>query len=248
MTKKQGLDKAGFGWLRLYATALVFPAGCFNVTPKFYSGNFIFIKNVNTGEVLPLALRGVYHKTGAVLGSAGYTDEDGSFEAVYREDDDAFYGHASENNYVSPVARTFKKSEWRAVFREGDGAVGLHIPRGADLSPESVEEGFKLSMELTKKHYPEFNARAIHCVSWMLDPNLADMLGEESKIIKFLNRFTKHPVKNNGEGVFTFVFPGKPEDLTELPENTSLQRKLKKRYLDGKFIHLFGGIVSDFVD
>ena len=246
MTKKQGLDKAGFGWLRLYATALVFPAGCFNVTPKFYSGNFIFIKNINTGEVLPLALRGIYHRSGNVLGAAGYTDDEGSFEVSFSENGDAFYAHAAIDNRVSPIARMYKKSEWHAVLREGDGTVGIHIPRGTDLSPESVEAGFRLAMKLTQERYPEFNVKAIHCFSWMLDPTLADMLGAESKITKFLSRFVKHPRMSDGSGIFTFVFPGKPDSLEELPEGTSLQMKLKAHYLSGGFIHPFGGIVPEF--
>ena len=248
MTKKQGLDKAGFGWLRLYATALVFPAGCFNITPKYYKDNFMYIKNVDTGEVLPLALRGVYHKSGNVLGAAGYTDEEGSFEVTFSEDGEAFYAHASVDNRVSPVAKTYKKSEWRAVLREGEGVVGIHIPRGADLSPASVEESFRLAMKLTRERYPEFNAKAIQCFSWMLDPTLADMLGAESKITKFLSRFVKHPRKSDGSGIFTFVFPGKPDSLEELPEKTSLHRKLKAHYLSGGFIHPFGGIVPEFCE
>ena len=231
MTKKQGLDKA-----------------CFNITPKYYKDNFMYIKNVDTGEVLPLALRGAYHRSGNVLGAAGYTDEEGSFEVTFSEDGEAFYAHASVDNRVSPVAKTYKKSEWRAVLREGEGVVGIHIPRGADLSPESVEEGFRLAMKLTRERYPEFNAKAIQCFSWMLDPTLAEMLGAESKITKFLSRFVKHPRKSDGSGIFTFVFPGKPDSLEELPEKTSLQRKLKAHYLSGGFIHPFGGIVPEFCE
>jgi hypothetical protein len=183
-----------------------------------------------------------------VLGAAGFTVEEGSFEAIFRENEEEFYGHPAIKSYVAREAMSFKKTAWRAVLREGDGVVGIHIPRGADLSPESVEEGFKLSMALTKERYPEFNARAIHCFSWMLDPTLADMLGEGSKITKFLSRFSKHPRKSDGSGIFTFVFPGSPDDLSLLPETTSLQRKLKKLYLDGGFIHPFGGIVPEFTD
>jgi hypothetical protein len=183
-----------------------------------------------------------------VLGTAGYTDEEGSFEVTFSEDGEAFYAHASIDNQVSPVAKTYKKSEWRAVLREGEGVVGIHIPRGADLSPESVEEGFRLAMKLTRERYPEFNVKAIHCFSWMLDPTLAEMLGAESKITKFLSRFSKHPRMSDGSGIFTFVFPGSPDDLSLLPETTSLQRKLKKLYLDGGFIHPFGGIVPEFTD
>ena len=46
-----------------------------------------------------------------------------------------------------------------------------------------------------------------------------------------------------GSAVFSFVFVRKPENLQDLPEDTSLQRKLKKLYLDGDCIHTYSGAI-----
>ena len=245
INKKQGLDSAAFGWLRLYAMANVFPAGCFNITPKYYSDYAIFLKNVNTGMVVALATQGVFHKSGAPLGAAGLTSADVSFEVIFTEDDEAFFGHPATESYISPEPKRFSKSEWQVFLRSGDAICGLHIPRGANLSDKSVEESLALSMKIMRERYPEFDAKAIYCFSWMIDPEIKELLGDESKLSKFGSRFVRFPKKCDGSSVFTFVFPGKPESFESLPEDTTLQRKLKALYIDGGFIRLFGGVIPN---
>jgi hypothetical protein len=41
--------------------------------------------------------------------------------------------------------------------------------------------------------------------------------------------------------VFNFVFPGYGDDFSKLPEDTSLQRKIKAMYLSGKYIYEYAG-------
>ena len=72
---------------------------------------------------------------------------------------------------------------------------------------------------------------------------LADILGPESKIVQYGNRFVRYPVMSAGREVFSFVFPPNITDLNELPENTRLERGLKKLYLSGGYIHAFYGVI-----
>lgn len=245
LNEKRGLDSYAFGWLSLYTHAVIFPAGIFNITPKTLVFKVIVLKNKLSGETAILKTDENFHRTGSVLGSAGYTDTDGSFTAEFAETEDAFWGHRMVNSMASPTRAVYKKSEWEAILRYGDGVVGIHIPRGADMSPNKIRESFRLAFRLAKERYSEFNPKMIVCASWMLDPKLAELLGEGSKITGFLNCFEKFPVKSDGSAVFSFVFPKAFDNYEDLPEDTSLQRKLKKLYIDGGFIHPFGGIVTD---
>lgn len=77
----------------------------------------------------------------------------------------------------------------------------------------------------------------------MLDPQIGELLGNDSNIAKFGNRYHRMNIKNEGTDAITFVFNvnGKKytlDDLDELPENTRLERALKKHYLDGKAIYM----------
>ena len=62
-------------------------------------------------------------------------------------------------------------------------------------------------------------------------------------IKRFSDRFIKYPIKSGGKELFPFAFPGNFESYEKLPENTSLQRKLKKLYIDGGVIHAHAGFV-----
>ena len=246
ITKKQGLDPAGFSWLRLYCVAEVFPAGIFNVTPRRLSDGILVLKS-DTGDVRLVVTRGVYHRSGAVLGCAGYTDMNGSFEASFEQTDEYIIAHESKGSFISPEKTRFDKKKWSVILRDGDGLAGIHIPRGADISPEKVEEGFRLALRLTIERYPEFEAKAVYCASWMLDPRLSALVGEGSRLALFMSNFLKFPKKSDGSAVFTFVFSGRPESLDDLPEDTSLRRKVKALYKSGGFIHPFGGIVPKMI-
>ena len=139
----------------------------------------------------------------------------------------------------------YKKCDWDILLKEGDGFAGVHIPRGADLTDEKITESFKIALEKTKKHYPDFSAKTVCCSSWMLDPSLVEILGEKSKIAGFVRRFLKYPMKSNEKSIFGFVFPKIFDSYTSLPEDTTLRRKLKERYLRGEYIHTFSGVVPD---
>ena len=55
--------------------------------------------------------------------------------------------------------------------------------------------------------------------------------------------FLKYPQCSGGQGIFGYVFPKKYENIESLPEDTSLQRKLKQLYLDGGYIYDYAGFI-----
>ena len=244
-SQKQGVDAAGFNWMRIYALAEIFPAGIFNITPKRFGDNAIVLKNKSTGELAVLMKNTEFHHKGMVLGSAGFENSERAFSADYLETDDAYFGRVIKNSLATQEIGEYKKCEWEVLLDAGDGFAGVHIPRGADLTSEKITESFKLALEKTRKHYPDFSAKAVCCASWMLDPSLEEILGERSKITGFIRRFVKYPMKSSETSIFGFVFPKIFDSYATLPEDTSLRRKLKERYLRGEYIHTFSGVVPD---
>ena len=95
-----------------------------------------------------------------------------------------------------------------------------------------------------KQYYPDFKYKAFYCGSWLLDPQLEEMLGAQSNIAKFGRRFSRLTARSGGNAVFGFVFlkPNPAEViLDELPENTRLERALKAHYKSGKAIYELQG-------
>lgn len=244
-TDKDGrFSNGSYNWLRHYTSAALFNAGLFSVTPRLIDAPILILKNT-TGDYKIMMTAGKYHKSGKVFGSAGCLDEDGSFVAEFSDDGESYTGHEVVDSCVSKDVITLKKSEWRVIAKQWDWMVGLHIPRGADLSEESMTKGFKDAMAKTLKHYSDLSPKVVHTSTWLLSPTLAELCGYKGGITRFQNRFIKYPIKSGGKELFGFAFPSGIEKYEDLPEETSLQRKLKALYISGGFSLAHAGFVPE---
>jgi len=135
----------------------------------------------------------------------------------------------------------FKYPSYQAQFGASAGFVDLHIP-GADngLQDGDVESSLSMAAEKLPGYFPELRGKQIvYCVSsWLLSPQLKQMLKPDSNILKFQNRFH---ITNYYEGtgsflsnVFQITAPIQTVDLAALPEDTHLRREVKKRLLAGE--------------
>ncbi len=242
---KQGLDLKGYRWLLNYVKGTIYSAGIFGVTPHTYSGHAIVLKNKSTGKYALVLAGGRYNLSGMAIGSAGCEDERGVFTPEFKETDTSYLACPTVSSKASPKVVEYKKSEWEIFLKNGDGVAGIHIPTGTKLTPENIEEGFKAVLARTRFAFPELNVKCIDCTSWLLDPTLARILDESSKIVGFQNRFLKYPTVSDGKSIFGHVFPNIFDSYQDLPEDTSLRRKLKEMYVNGKYIYDFSGFVLE---
>ena len=234
-------------WFQLAIDAKLFRIGRLEIEldTKFTKKATVF-ENAR-GEIVTLACNAVMHRDGIELGTKNYEDADGSWEAVIDETDDAWVGHCyDERGFAKKEKTVLKKSEWKKIISPRDTVLGLHIPVGVKLTDEGISEDFKNIKRFLNEYFPSFEYKGFVCHSWLMDTQLLDMLGEETNISKFNKRFLKIGYRGQGQGVFMFVFNiGKPKNviLEKLPERTTLERKLKKHYLDGKAIYEIYGFI-----
>ena len=129
------------------------------------------------------------------------------------------------------------------ALAKGDAVISVHIPSKADISEKSCAVYYKHALEFFAKHYPEYKVKAFICHSWLMDPQLSTILKPGSNILTFQNFFapTTH-TRSSGEEVMTFVFGKRPDNLEDLPDNTTLTKNLKKRYLENNPIYAHIGI------
>ena len=187
---------------------------------------------------------GRFHRSGHLLGSIAATDEEGAFHADFEETEEAFAGHLADD-YVLAERIVLPKAEWECVLRSGDDVVSIHIPRKANLTPEYVEESLREGLALTRSYYPERAFRAIVCTSWLLEPHLPELAGEASRLAAFNRLFLKHPIRDRGQAIYTFAFPGCEGMATEdLPEETSLHRSIKAYLLAGSYVYTTAGVIT----
>ena len=230
-----------FSWYQLAVDAKLFKTTRLQMEldGKFTTKATVFENS--EGKTLALAMGLAVDKLGYPLGAAGHTDEEGSFVADIEETDDAYIGYAyGRYGRISLEKTVLGKSEWKKLIEPGDKVVGVHIPPGGGMTDELITLSFNETKEYLAKYYPDFDYKAFVCGSWLMDDQLVDLLGADKNISRFCERFDKIGRKSSGRAVFSFVYllhDVKNVDYSALPERTTLERKLKNHYLEGKVIY-----------
>jgi hypothetical protein len=191
------------------------------------------------GEFTVLADNVTVHPSGYLLGTAGYTDPEGAFLAEIQETDTAIVGYPAQGARVMPHTVSLDKSQWRLRLCPDDSLVRIHIPRNGAFDKQTILDSYRRAKEVFKTSYPDMPFKAFLCSSWLMSPDLRSILKPTSNILGFQDTFTHIPFSSTGRLVFSFVFPGcpyNPELFSQLPEETSLQRAVKQRYMSGDFI------------
>lgn len=239
-----------FLWTTTYKNGDIFTIGrfVFEIMRNYKLEARAFINK--DGEIKILMEKGTkVHKSGLILGSAGAQDEEGSFETEYIETEEYYEGNLSCNDTARIQKEKVKlyKSEWSILCAPGDSFINIHIPGEGSFAPDVVENSLNEGIALLKNLYPETDFKAVMCDSWLLSPQLKEILKPTSNILAFQDRYNKFPIQASGLDIFNFVFQKPISNLSEidldsLPEDSSLKRALKEMYKSGKFLYEAGGI------
>ncbi|WP_418817363.1 acyltransferase domain-containing protein [Pseudoruminococcus massiliensis] len=114
--------------------------------------------------------------------------------------------------------------------------IGIHIPSDADFSPCAVDKSLMKAKKFFTEYYPDLANAEYRCHSWLLDNQLKGMLNENSNIINFQNRFEIFDEGEIGTDFIEWLYNTESTDYSALPENTALQRNMKRHLLSGGVI------------
>ncbi len=240
-TGKAGLEKRYFDHLQGYVDQKIFNIKRLRFEKKAIKDIFL-LQNRESGEYMLFLDGKRINSEGLSAGTPPFSGGE-CFDSFFTETDEEFVGTAVNSRgrcQREPV--TLKKSEWSLKLRPGDNCLAVHIPSGGALTEKSVRESYDAALRVFREHFPDFHPKAFYCHSWMMAPELGDILKPDSNLLSFGKPYIKYPCPTRGEDVLTFVFKQKPADYADLPENTSLQRALKKIYLSGNFLYEYCGI------
>lgn len=112
--------------------------------------------------------------------------------------------------------------------------VALHIPTGAHLDPEAVDASLAAIEEMIATRFPKWKDWPRTCHSWLLSPTMAELLPENSRILQFARRFAVTPTGEPNDDYLQWCYKRKDIPMENLPEESSLQRKLKAKLLKGE--------------
>ena len=127
---------------------------------------------------------------------------------------------------------------------DGNDLISVHIPRGTVLNVKDNLLNFKDALSFFNKYYPEYDFKAFWCSSWLLNPHVEEIMGRATNISRFGDMFKRYGTTDE-DGVYGNLFGmSKTQNLDEFPEETSLQRNIKKYLKDGNSFDDYKGSIS----
>jgi len=128
--------------------------------------------------------------------------------------------------------------------------ASVHIPQTGPLRPEAVDASFDAARDFFGAHFGDLPIEALHCSSWLLDPQLAKVLPATSNMAAFQRRWrlVGEPRESDAATIY-FVFrrrppPGEDLDWTGLPRETTLQRAVLEHLDTGGHWYTWTGLID----
>lgn len=166
----------------------------------------------------------------------------GAFSRFVREHRESYGCYGFDRGSWTPRQVSCKlfrigQLEYELTTLDGDAAVSLHIPTDVDLRPEVLRPSVKEGLSELYRLFPEYRGKRVYCHSWLLSPLLKEFLPENANILRFQELFDITADTVPGKDVLLWVFRNPKLPREAYPEITSLQRKLKRFFLnDGVFL------------
>ncbi len=182
------------------------------------------------------------HEKGMRFGTIGQDDEAGRFYAAIEEEDGKVTGYGV-NEFGECVKEKITLVGYEKVVGFGDNVIAVHIPSHEPFSPEICEESYERAIEILKTCYPDYEYKAIICISWMMEKRLRQIMGRDTNITRFADRYMIYPRDSMGEGVYSCLYQlPVPVPPQELREDNSMQRAVKEYLCNGNYFYEKGGI------
>jgi len=171
-----------------------------------------------------------------------YIDTMAAFSRFVREHKESYGCYGFDRGFwttrqVSAKLFRIGQLEYELTTLDNTPIISLHIPTDVNLHPDVLIPSIKYGLNEFYRIFPEYVGRPVYCHSWLLSPQLTQLLPENSNILQFQKLFDIDAEGIPGKDVLLWVFKNPKLPREDYPENTSLQRKLKKFFLnDGQFL------------
>jgi len=142
----------------------------------------------------------------------------------YHETEGHYTGHCvSPEGVAAKAPIPLDRRLWEPVFAPGDQWIDMHIPSGGGMTPAATIDSFCRAFQFFAKHHPSRPPIAIHCVSWIFNPQWITDL-PLSNLAAVLQELYLYPVASPPGAGLEFVFCREYDDWSAAPRSTRLQR------------------------
>ncbi|HKM07825.1 MAG TPA: acyltransferase domain-containing protein [Sphaerochaeta sp.] len=234
-----GLDR--YGWICRHLCAKVLRLGRLQFEQSFFRfPHFIYYDTA-------LVRYRAFAQEGLLCTADGYLDvssgsESGSWSTTYSRTNDLLIAHEVDQSLgrISPVAVSVSLSDLTLICTQNTPILSVHIPEGQALTPSLVDASFSAAQAM-------FSPTLFVCDSWLLDPELMEVLPSESNICHFMQRFLKFPIAFTTAQIYerVFGFNATHSDIVTWECTTNLQKKVKAHILGGGIFRTMGGYIPN---
>lgn len=137
----------------------------------------------------------------------------------------------------------YERCFFNPLTKEMEDVVKIHIPKGEKLEYSEVINSLKESRYYINKYF-NLDKYTYYCISWILSNKVLSIVDKNSNIAKFNKLFKVVLVVDGTCDILHFVFNTRDNDYSKLEENTTLQRGLKQKLLNGEKIDKGIGILK----
>lgn len=167
-----------------------------------------------------------------------YVDTMGCFSRFVNEHKVSFGHYGFDRGFwtvrqISCKLFRFGELEYEPALEDGKRIVSIHIPSDANLECPLLRASYLQAKAWIGPNFPDFAEAPWGCGSWLLSPDLQELLPAHSRILAFQKNFRVEQTYCEDD-FKEWVYKRTDIPNRDLPEDTSLQRNLKAWLLSGR--------------
>jgi hypothetical protein len=215
-------------WIRHYGSGALYTLGRLEYMVGSFYGKLRVYRHRRTGEVLALAEDGLrFDGQGhARAGQAEGASADGWTSRLAVADDLVIGNPISPTGVAVPREVRLPVSDWQQALAPGDPILDVHIAAGGGMTPQRCADSMRQALEFYPRYFPEKPFAGFACVSWVLNPDLADFYTPQSNMALWQREVHLFPYPSDGRSGLFYVFGEDEVDVKTAPRRTSLQRAM----------------------
>ena len=230
-----GMERRIVRWMANHFVGDLYRLNRLQFMVRPFRGELRAYRHVESGELLALARDGLqFRGDGQRDGAGNVHDPDGVWTSSLEIADEGVRGNpVSPAGHAIPSQVSLPADEWNLVLQPGDPMLEMHIPKNGPMAFDACGDSLHRGLEFFTGYFPERPYKGFCCTSWTFDTQLCDLLPASSNLVLFMREFYCYPILTGGRQTFERVFGGRPDDVRDLPRDTSLRRLLADHLLAG---------------
>ncbi len=135
--------------------------------------------------------------------------------------------------------------ENEVIIKKEEKVLSIHIPSDSVLTKENINHSYNLARSFMNEYFKEYKDSKFICYTWLISPDLDNIIKEGSKINNFREDF-KIVYLSNHESYEPWLFGTTGCKVIDLPEITSLQKQVKQHLLNNGKVRNATGVIIKF--